>query len=81
MMLLSKEATGKDRSLKNSDDCNNYKSKWKRYTEAIWQKNGYFGDEKSFNISKNNSLRIHLSMRIDLCIIIGVIFWLLKVAK
>ena len=27
MMLLSKEATGKDRSLKNSDDCNNCKSK------------------------------------------------------
>ena len=27
MMLLSKEATGKDSSLKNSDDCNNCKSK------------------------------------------------------
>ena len=51
-----------------------------KVNEAIWQKNGYFGDEKSdFYISKKNSLRIPFCMRIDLCILIRVIFWLLKV--
>ena len=38
MMLLSKEAMGKDRSLKNSDDCNNYKSKWKDYEIYLTKK-------------------------------------------
>ena len=53
MLFLTKEATNKNKKLKmdmlisTTDD--------KKKSEAIWEKNGFFSDQKGeFTISKNN---------------------------
>lgn len=55
LLLLTKEVTDKDQSLKHSPSCDRFGKTEKISGEQIWKNLGYFGDEKAnFNIEKKN---------------------------
>ena len=61
MLLLSKEASEKDRSLKTQLLLSPNSQPEKISGEQIWKKNGFFSDERAdFNMEKKNFLEYAL---------------------